>query len=47
VKDQTDQMYEFCEVPELNIPLPKERFPMTQVVNFCKSCKYRELCDRR
>jgi hypothetical protein len=46
VKEQTDLMYEFCEVPELNIPLPKERFEMTQVVNFCKSCKYRELCDR-
>ena len=46
VKEQTDLMYEFCEVPELNIPLPKERFEMTQVVNFCKNCKYRELCDR-
>lgn len=46
VQEQTDQMYEYCEVPELNFPLPKERFEMTQFVNFCKTCKYRELCDR-
>jgi hypothetical protein len=46
VREQTDAMHEFCEVPELNIPLPKERFEMTPLVNFCKNCKYRELCDR-
>jgi len=46
VREQTDAMYEYCEVPELNIPLPKERFEMTPLVNFCKTCKYRELCDR-
>jgi hypothetical protein len=47
VREQTDAMYEYCEVPELNIPLPKERFEMTPLVNFCKTCKYRELCDRK
>ena len=47
VRDQTEQMYEYCEVPELNIPLPKESFAMTPLVNFCKTCKYRELCDRK
>ncbi len=46
VREQTDAMYEYCEVPELNIPLPKENFEMTPLVNFCKTCKYRELCDR-
>jgi hypothetical protein len=46
VREQTEAMYEFCEVPELNIPLPKEKFEMTPLVNFCKSCKYRELCNR-
>ncbi len=47
VREQTDAMYQFCEVPELNIPLPKEQFEMTPMVNFCRTCKYRELCDRK
>ncbi len=47
VREQTDAMYEFCEVPELNIPFPKEKFEMTPLENFCKTCKYRELCDRK
>ncbi|MEO8572811.1 MAG: PD-(D/E)XK nuclease family protein [Pyrinomonadaceae bacterium] len=47
VREQTDAMHEYCEVPELNIPFPKEKFEMTPLVNFCKTCKYRELCDRK
>lgn len=47
VREQTDAMYEFCEVPELNIPFPKDKFEMTPLENFCKTCKYRELCDRK
>lgn len=47
VREQTAAMYEYCEVPELNIPLPKEKFEMTPLLNFCKTCKYRELCDRK
>ena len=46
VREQTDAMYEYCEVPELNIPYPKEKFEMTPLENFCKTCKYRELCGR-
>ena len=46
VREQTDAMHEYCEVPELNIPLPKEKFEMTPLVNFCKTCRYRELCER-
>lgn len=46
VKIQTERMYEFCEEPELNVPLEKEKFEMTPAVNFCKTCKYRELCNR-
>jgi hypothetical protein len=46
VKHQTDQMYEYCEIPETNFPLEKDKFEMTHAVNFCKTCKYRELCDR-
>ena len=46
VREQTDAMQAYCEVPELNIPLPKEKFEMTPLENFCKTCKYRELCGR-
>lgn len=46
VRNQTDAMYEYCEIPELNMPKAKEDFPMTQFEGFCKTCKYRELCDR-
>ena len=47
VREQTEAMYQYCEVPELNIPMPKEKFEMTPLVNFCKTCKYREICDRK
>lgn len=46
VKSQTEEMYKFCEEPELNIPLAKEMFKMTNAVNFCKNCNFRELCER-
>lgn len=46
VKWQTEEMYQFCEIPETNFPLPKEAFAMTPHEGFCKYCKYRELCDR-
>ena len=46
VRSQTDEMYSYCSEPELNIPLTKEMFKMTPSVNFCKYCKFRELCDR-
>ena len=46
VRSQTEEMYAFCAVFETNAPLPKEKFPMTEVVNFCKTCKFRELCNR-
>jgi hypothetical protein len=46
VRSQTEEMYHYCAEPELNIPLPKEEFKMTAHVNFCKTCKFRELCDR-
>ena len=46
VRSQTDEMYKYCSEPEFNIPLAKDVFKMTPVVNFCKYCKFRELCDR-
>ena len=46
VKVQTEEMHRYCADAELNVPLPKEEFPMTERLNFCKTCKYRELCGR-
>ena len=46
VRSQTDEMYKYCSEPELNIPMAKEIFKMTPAVNFCKYCRFRELCDR-
>ncbi|MGD9561789.1 MAG: PD-(D/E)XK nuclease family protein [Pyrinomonadaceae bacterium] len=46
VREQTDEMYLYCADTELNVPLPKEEFTMTEHLNFCKTCKFRELCDR-
>ena len=46
VKVQTEEMHRYCADAELNVPLPKEDFRMTDHVNFCKTCKYRELCGR-
>ena len=47
VKSQSEEMYKYCADVELNVPLGKDEFPMTERINFCKTCKYRELCDRR
>lgn len=46
VRSQTDDMYAFCADAELNVPLSKDAFAMTEHVNFCKKCKFRELCER-
>jgi PD-(D/E)XK nuclease superfamily len=47
VQRETEMMYEFCEVPEVNIPIEKERFEMTENTKLCSYCKYRELCGRQ
>lgn len=46
VRSQIEEMHHYCADAELNVPLPKEEFRMTEHVNFCKTCKYRELCER-
>ena len=47
VRTQSEDMYRYCADIELNVPLSKDEFAMTEHVNFCKTCKYRELCERR
>lgn len=46
IRSETDSMYEYCEDPDFNFPKGIEEFRMTENVNFCKYCRYRELCDR-
>ena len=46
VRTQSEAMFKFCDDHHANIPLPKEEFPMTEAVSFCKTCNFRELCDR-
>ena len=46
VREQTKEMYALCSDVEQNVPLPKERFPLTQLWSLCSYCNYRELCGR-
>jgi hypothetical protein len=46
IRRETDEMYEYCEIPETNTPIEKERFPMISNLSVCRHCKYRQLCGR-
>lgn len=46
IRRQTDEMYEFCEDKDLNIPLAKSEFYLTDNTRICDFCNYRESCDR-
>jgi len=46
VRTQTNEMYALCRDVERNLPLPKDRFPLTTVESMCSYCNYRELCGR-
>ncbi len=46
IRKETERMYEYCEEPELNFPLEKEKFELTKNEKICKYCNFRELCDR-
>lgn len=46
VRNQTREMYALCSDVEQNLPLPKDRFPLTTVESLCAWCNYRELCGR-
>ncbi len=43
IKTETEEMYQYCEDVERNIPKPKELFPK-RVGNICTYCNYQELC---
>lgn len=46
IREETEEMYRFCESVEDNIPLAKTEFPMTENLAVCKFCSFREICGR-
>ena len=47
IREETEEMYEYCEDVLDNIPLAKVEFPMTDKLGLCKYCNFRELCGRQ
>lgn len=46
IQRETQEMYQYCENIEENIPKPKSAFPM-QVRKLCAYCNYQELCSEQ
>jgi hypothetical protein len=46
IKRETAEMYEYCADVEENNPKEKKFFIMTDNIDICKNCNYRELCNR-
>lgn len=46
IRSESEEMYEYCDDVEQNLPLPKEHFEMTDNLKICAYCNYRELCGR-
>ncbi len=46
IREETKEMYKYCEDIEDNIPLAKVQFEMTENRNICRFCNFRELCGR-
>lgn len=44
--EETKEMYAYCKDAEQNIPLDKAEFKMTDNMNICRFCNYKELCGR-
>jgi CRISPR/Cas system-associated exonuclease Cas4 (RecB family) len=44
IKEETEEMYTYCEAVAENIPKPKESFPKNPR-KLCAYCNYRELCQ--
>jgi hypothetical protein len=43
---ETEQMRAFCSDVEENRPLDKPSFPMTDRLQMCRMCSFKELCGR-
>lgn len=46
IRNETEEMYEYCEDVDFNRPRPKEEFEMTDNLKICSWCNFRELCGR-
>lgn len=46
IREETDEMYEYCVDVERNLPQPKKEFPKTDNLKICAWCNFRELCGR-
>ncbi|MBN2036020.1 MAG: PD-(D/E)XK nuclease family protein [Chitinispirillaceae bacterium] len=44
IKNQTQEMLEYCTDRDENIPLPIDRFPLQASPAVCRQCRYQELC---
>jgi len=46
IGEETEEMYSFCRDVPQNLPLDREKFPMTSSSGLCKHCSFQELCGR-
>jgi hypothetical protein len=46
IKQETKEMYDYCDDVDENIPKPKTYFVMTDNTEICRNCNFRELCGR-
>lgn len=44
IRDQTQEMYAFCQNAEQNIPKQFDTFSMSPSPTLCKQCRFQELC---
>ena len=44
VREQTEEMYKYCQDVQENIPHPKQRFPMIDDSRICAFCSFRGIC---
>lgn len=47
VRIETQQLYEYTDNIEENVPKAKENFPLAESDMMCKYCNFRELCGRQ
>jgi hypothetical protein len=46
VYTQTQQLYDYTESVEWNMPKPKSEFPLAESTRMCKYCNFRKFCNR-
>jgi hypothetical protein len=46
MQEETEEMYQYCVDVGENIPVEKDRFPMTGKLSWCRYCHFKALCNR-